>query len=59
VQTASVPFAFFDTAQYQDTVTLREWDERASDQQAHNVSLSTGGLGRALSALSPHCGSQT
>jgi hypothetical protein len=59
VQTASVPFAFFDTAQYQDTITLREWDERASDQQAHNVSLSTGGLGRALSALSPHCGSQT
>jgi hypothetical protein len=59
VQTANVPFAFFDAVQYRDAVAFRERDERTGDAQEHTVSLSTGGLGRALSALKPHCGSQT
>jgi hypothetical protein len=57
VQSGSVPFAFFDSAQQADTIILSENDERAaSTKDARIVRLSTGGLSRALGALQPHCG---
>ena len=57
VQSGSVPFSFFDDAQQADAMLLAETDERAAaDQASRTVRLSTGGLGRALGALHPHCG---
>ena len=56
VQTAAVPFAFFDTAQQADAIILSESDTRSADASSHKVRLSTGGLSRALGALQPHCG---
>ncbi|MGZ3411301.1 MAG: hypothetical protein ACXWJW_00760 [Xanthobacteraceae bacterium] len=56
VQTAAVPFGFFDTAQQADAIILSESDERAADTGSRKVRLSTGGLSRALGALQPHCG---
>jgi hypothetical protein len=57
VQSASVPFAFFETAQLADAIILTEADERfTADTAARTVRLSTGGLARALGALQPHCG---
>ena len=57
VQSGSVPFAFFDSAQRADAIVISEIDERsATDKDARTVKLSTGGLSRALGALQPHCG---
>jgi hypothetical protein len=57
VQSGSVPFAFFESAQRADVIILSENDERAATtQDARIVRLSTGGLSRALGALQPHCG---
>jgi hypothetical protein len=57
VQSGSVPFAFFETAQRADTINLSESDERsAAEKDPHVIKLSTGGLSRALGTLQPHCG---
>ncbi|HVG51983.1 MAG TPA: hypothetical protein VM867_10150 [Xanthobacteraceae bacterium] len=57
IQSGSVPYAFFETAQQADAIVLTEADERSViDRNARVVKLSTGGLSRALSALQPHCG---
>ena len=57
VQSGSVPFAFFETAQRADAINLSESDERgAVEKEPHVIKLSTGGLSRALVTLQPHCG---
>ncbi len=56
VQSGSLPFTFFESAQHADAIILSEADERATGKDARQIRLSTGGLSRALGALQPHCG---